>query len=49
MNQKILAKKYKILDKIGNGKFGIVYKGINLKSGESVAIKTEKKTVIFGC
>jgi len=43
MNQKVLAKKYKILDKIGNGKFGIVYKGTNLKSGESVAIKTEKK------
>ena len=43
MNEKVLGKKYKILDKIGNGKFGIVYKGINLKSGESVAIKTEKK------
>jgi len=42
MNQNFLAKKYKILDKIGNGKFGIVYKGVNLKSGESVAIKTEK-------
>ena len=43
MIEKVLGKKYKILDKIGNGKFGIVYKGINLKSGESVAIKTEKK------
>ena len=43
MNQKIIAKKYRILDKIGNGKFGIVYKGINLKSIEMVAIKTEKK------
>ena len=43
MNEKVLGKKYKILDKIGNGKFGIVYKGVNLKSGESVAIKTEKK------
>ena len=42
MNEKVLGKKYKILEKIGNGKFGIVYKGINLKSGESVAIKTEK-------
>ena len=44
MNEIVLGKKYKILDKIGNGKFGIVYKGTNLKSGESVAIKTEKKT-----
>jgi len=43
MNQKILGKKYRIIDKIGNGKFGIVYKGINLKSIEMVAIKTEKK------
>jgi serine/threonine protein kinase len=43
MNEKVLGKKYKILEKIGNGKFGIVYKGINLKSGENVAIKTEKK------
>jgi len=43
MNEKVLGKKYRILDKIGNGKFGIVYKGINLKSIETVAIKTEKK------
>uniref|UniRef100_A0A6C0LAD7 non-specific serine/threonine protein kinase n=1 Tax=viral metagenome TaxID=1070528 RepID=A0A6C0LAD7_9ZZZZ len=43
MNEKVLGKKYKILDKIGNGKFGIVYRGMNMKSGESVAIKTEKK------
>ena len=43
MNEKVLGKKYKILDKIGNGKFGIVYKGINMKSGERIAIKTEKK------
>jgi len=43
MNEKVLGKKYKILEKIGNGKFGIVYKGINLKSGETIAIKTEKK------
>ena len=42
MNQ-VLNKKYKILEKIGNGKFGTVYKGINLKNGEQIAIKTENK------
>lgn len=42
-NGEILGKKYKILEKIGNGKFGIVFKGINIKTTEIVAIKTEKK------
>jgi serine/threonine protein kinase len=41
---KVLNKKYKILDKIGLGKFGVVYKGIHLKTIEFVAIKTESKT-----
>jgi serine/threonine protein kinase len=44
MNQKVLVKKYNFLNRIGNGKFGIVYKGVNIKSGETIAIKTEKKT-----
>jgi casein kinase 1 len=40
----ILNKKYRILEKIGAGKFGIIYKGINLKTNHTVAIKTEDKT-----
>jgi serine/threonine protein kinase len=39
----ILNKKYTILEKIGNGKFGTVYKGINNKTNEVIAIKTENK------
>jgi serine/threonine protein kinase len=39
----IIKNKYKILEKIGEGKFGAVYKGKNLKSEEHVAIKLEHK------
>uniref|UniRef100_A0A6C0JGN3 non-specific serine/threonine protein kinase n=1 Tax=viral metagenome TaxID=1070528 RepID=A0A6C0JGN3_9ZZZZ len=40
----IIEKKYRILDKIGNGKFGIVYKAISIKNNDVVAIKTEGKS-----
>lgn len=43
-NGEILGKKYKLLEKIGHGKFGIVFKGINIKTNETVAIKTETKS-----
>jgi len=43
MESAIIGKKYKILDKIGNGKFGIVYKGINCKTNQMIAIKTESR------
>ena len=40
----ILAEKYEILDKIGKGRFGVVYKGINIKNNRMVAIKVETLT-----
>jgi serine/threonine protein kinase len=40
----IIEKKYRILDKIGNGKFGIVYRAITIKNNDIVAIKTESKS-----
>ena len=38
----IINRKFKINDAIGNGKFGIVYKGQNLRTKEIVAIKSDK-------
>jgi serine/threonine protein kinase len=40
----LIKKKYKILEKIGEGKFGAVYKGKNIKSEEPVAVKLEHKS-----
>jgi len=40
----IINKKYQIIEKIGKGKFGIVYKGTNLKTNEIIAIKTESRS-----
>ena len=39
----ILCKRYSIDNIIGKGKFGVVFKGKNIKSGELVAIKMEDK------
>lgn len=39
----IIANKYILLEKIGMGKFGIVYKGIHIKTQQHVAIKMEKR------
>ena len=38
----IVANKYKILEEIGKGAFGKVYKGENIRTKELVAIKVEK-------
>jgi len=37
----ILNNKYKLIDKIGEGAFGSIYRGQNIRTGEKVAIKTE--------
>lgn len=38
----IIGKKYELICKIGNGAFGSIYKGKNIRTGESVAIKMEQ-------
>jgi len=43
MNDCIVNNKYKILDKIGNGQFGNVYKAIHQKTTAQVAIKFENQ------
>ena len=37
----IIVNKYLLLNIIGNGKFGTIYKGKNIRNNEYVAIKTE--------
>jgi len=37
----IINNKYKLLDKIGEGSFGLIYKGTNIRTRENVAIKVE--------
>uniref|UniRef100_A0A6C0B8E1 non-specific serine/threonine protein kinase n=1 Tax=viral metagenome TaxID=1070528 RepID=A0A6C0B8E1_9ZZZZ len=41
MNECIINNKYKIVDKLGNGQFGNVYKAVHKKTGAQVAIKFE--------
>ena len=40
----IIDNKFKILKRIGSGSFGIVYKGVDIKTDEFVAIKVETNT-----
>jgi serine/threonine protein kinase len=41
MNNNIINNKYKVLHKIGSGSFGSIYKGVNIRTNEFVAIKVE--------
>jgi hypothetical protein len=43
MKDIVIANKYILLEKIGMGKFGVVYKGIHRKTQQYVAIKMEKR------
>jgi len=38
---------YEFVEKIGQGAFGVVYKGRNVRTGEKVVIKTESREVAF--
>ena len=40
----IIANKYKILEKIGDGEFGSIYRGENIRTQEYVAIKIEAES-----
>jgi serine/threonine protein kinase len=37
----LINKKYRIIEKIGEGSFGLIYKGENIRTRELVAIKVE--------
>lgn len=37
----VILNKYKILSEIGKGKFGVVYKGLHLRTHQEIAIKSE--------
>jgi serine/threonine protein kinase len=37
----LIGNKYKLLEKIGEGSFGSIYKGENIRTHELVAIKVE--------
>jgi len=37
----MICNKYKLTNRIGNGSFGEIYKGVNVRTGEEVAIKVE--------
>lgn len=39
----VIAGKFKLLEKIGSGTFGMVFKTQNLKNGELIATKFEKR------
>lgn len=42
------SEKYKLLEQVGNGSFGIVYKAVNKDTGEVVAIKEVHNAVSGG-
>ncbi|TNV81055.1 hypothetical protein FGO68_gene1000 [Halteria grandinella] len=39
-----VAGRYRLIKKLGQGSFGDVFQGVNIKSGEEVAIKLERKS-----
>ena len=41
MESKTIANKYKLIEPIGSGAFGYIYKALNVKNGQQVALKME--------
>jgi len=41
--EEIIGHKYRIEKRLGNGSFGSVFQGVNIRTGEKVAIKSETK------
>lgn len=41
----IIANKYKIIEKLGSGEFGTIFKGENIRTKEQIAIKLEYKSL----
>jgi serine/threonine protein kinase len=41
MESKTVANKYKLIEPIGNGAFGYIYKALNIRNGQQVALKME--------
>ena len=47
MNE-LIGNKYRLVEKIGEGSFGCVYKSENIRTREMVAIKVEKRSSNIG-
>ena len=45
----ILGNRYSIIEQIGKGRFGNIYKGKNIRTNELVAIKMEKRDDNIKC
>ena len=43
LKNKLLFKKYRIIEKLGKGSFGFVYSGLNIQDNRKIAIKFEKR------
>ena len=47
MTNNVKIRNYTIIDKLGEGSFGTVFRGVNVKNNQYVAIKCEKKIATF--
>jgi serine/threonine protein kinase len=47
LKNKVLFKKYRIIEKLGKGSFGFVYSGVNIHDDKKIAIKLENRGVPY--